>query len=468
MTVQLAEWDRRAARRGDLDGQFLIGTLAAGTYNLPSCKLPLGRHAEPLLFVSEAMAKAAGLSPCKVCRPDRFHASLGDGLGLFKDLTGLVAADPTIAPSIEALASHVALSVPRLEVVLGDHAHLTAVEWLNRQRIRFAAALLLTTRMTSADIGLAAGFTDVASYAETFTDLMCMTPVEYRALGRDATFRLRLPRDYRTFEVLKYQGRDPEGLAERSDEKRVWKALSTPDGPAVLEIAFSKARATVKVTSRRKLGTGSFARLHRDTLKILGLGSDIGAFEARHPDLVGDRRGLRVPLIPSAFDALSWAIMGQQINISFAGSLRRDLILLAGAKVGDMFVHPTPEAVAKLDAADLTSRRFSRSKAKYLIEAAQSIVRGDLPIESLVDGSAIEAEKLLTAQHGIGTWTARYVLMRTGFADAAPVGDSGLATALQRLHDLPDRPDAVGTARLMARYSPWRSLASMHLWSSLQ
>ena len=79
---------------------------------------------------------------------------------------------------------------------------------------------------------------------------------------------------------------------------------------------------------------------------------------------------------------------------------------------------------------------------------------GRLDIEGLGEGSAIAAEKALTAQRGIGIWTARYVLMRGGFADAAPVGDSALATALQRLHKLPERPDADRTARLMARSRP--------------
>jgi 3-methyladenine DNA glycosylase/8-oxoguanine DNA glycosylase len=74
----------------------------------------------------------------------------------------------------------------------------------------------------------------------------------------------------------------------------------------------------------------------------------------------------------------------------------------------------------------------------------------------------------LMGLHGVGTWTARYVLMRTGFGDAAPVGDSGLSTALQRFNELPNRPDAVEVARLMTRYAPWRSLASVHLWASLE
>ena len=161
-------------------------------------------------------------------------------------------------------------------------------------------------------------------------------------------------------------------------------------------------------------------------------------------------------------------IIGQQINISFASSLRREMVLLAGEKIGDMRAHPTPEAVANIDIADLASRRYSRSKARYLVEAAQAVADRRLDIEALGEGSAIAAERALTAQRGIGIWTARYVLMRGGFADAAPVGDSALATALQRLHKLPERPDADGTARLMTAFAPHRSIATMHLWTYLR
>ena len=82
------------------------------------------------------------------------------------------------------------------------------------------------------------------------------------------------------------------------------------------------------------------------------------------------------------------------------------------------------------------------------------MARGELDIEGLPRGSAVAAEKKLTAQRGIGTWTARYVMMRGGFADAAPVGDSALATALQRLHKLPERPEGEQTAKLMAPSRP--------------
>jgi 3-methyladenine DNA glycosylase/8-oxoguanine DNA glycosylase len=59
-------------------------------------------------------------------------------------------------------------------------------------------------------------------------------------------------------------------------------------------------------------------------------------------------------------------------------------------------------------------------------------------------------------------------MLRGGFADAAPVGDSAMATALQRLHKLPERPDHEQTEKLMLQFTPHRSLATMHLWTSLK
>ncbi|MEX1829988.1 helix-turn-helix domain-containing protein [Luteibacter sp. CQ10] len=466
-TIRLLDWDRRTARRGALDGVLLLGTADPYVYHLPSCVLAKGRKADLTAFASEAQARAAGLKPCKLCKPHRLHAERGDGLDLFQALSERLEAEPASVSSPAALAEAVGVTDDALAVVLGDHAHATAGEWLERKRVAFAARQLLELGTTSRDAGHAAGFPGTKPFERTFGLLMGMTPDDYRQLGTRPGFSIRLPADYRKDAVLAYQGRDVEGLAERSDASRVWKALDTPDGPAIVDIRFEGRLANVNVTSPRRLGIASVAILHRDVLKVLGLRNDIRAFEAAHPDLVSARRGLRVPLVPRAFDALCWAIIGQQINLSFAGSLRRELILLAGERVGDMIVHPTPEAVARIDPDDLTRRRFSRAKARYLIETARTIAEGKLAVEALAEGSAVEAERRLTALHGIGTWTARYVMMRIGFADAAPVGDSGLATALERMYDLAERPDAIATARLMTPYAPWRSLASLHLWASL-
>jgi 3-methyladenine DNA glycosylase/8-oxoguanine DNA glycosylase len=161
--------------------------------------------------------------------------------------------------------------------------------------------------------------------------------------------------------------------------------------------------------------------------------------------------------------------VGQQINLAFASALRRDLIALAGTRVEGMHAHPSPAQVAAVDIDALRRKRFSRAKAAYVTEAARAALDGRLDLEALAAGSAPRAEAALTAVRGIGTWTARYVLMRgCGFADCAPVGDVALAAALQRYANLPTRPGHAEVETLMSRFSPHRSLATFHLWSGLK
>jgi AraC family transcriptional regulator of adaptative response / DNA-3-methyladenine glycosylase II len=315
-------------------------------------------------------------------------------------------------------------------------------------------------------VGYAAGFESESVFHRQFLALTRMTPGAYRALSN--VFLLQLPAGYRAKEVLAYHARDPESLCEKSEGNKIWKALLTGDGAAILELSFEKEGAWVRVHADRKLGRASLAFLHEAALKMLGLNNETAPFEIRHADFTAPRRGLRLPNIPTGFDGLAWGIIGQQINVKFASSLRSEIIRMAGEKVGVMRAHPTPERVANMSAATLNKRRFSRSKANYLIGAAETVANGKLDVERLPRGSAVAAEKKLTALHGVGTWTARYTMLRGGFADAAPVGDSALATALQRLHRLEERPDHEQVKRLMADFSPHRSLATMHLWTYLK
>jgi len=182
--------------------------------------------------------------------------------------------------------------------------------------------------------------------------------------------------------------------------------------------------------------------------------------------LVGKRRGLRVPTIPTGFDGLCWAIIGQQVNVKFAAALRREILNLAGEKIDNMRAHPTPERVVDLGAERLAKLRYSRAKAEYLVGAAREVANGRLAIEGLPDSSAVAAEKQLTSIRGIGKWTARYTMLRGGFADAAPAGDSALATVLQRVHKLKARPDSEHVEKLMRDFAPHRSLATCHLWAN--
>jgi AraC family transcriptional regulator of adaptative response / DNA-3-methyladenine glycosylase II len=79
--------------------------------------------------------------------------------------------------------------------------------------------------------------------------------------------------------------------------------------------------------------------------------------------------------------------------------------------------------------------------------------------------SATRAERTLLAIRGLGPWSVNYLMMRSlGFADCVPLGDTGVTSGLQALFKLEERPDIEATKRLMNVFSPYRSLATAHLW----
>jgi AraC family transcriptional regulator of adaptative response / DNA-3-methyladenine glycosylase II len=93
------------------------------------------------------------------------------------------------------------------------------------------------------------------------------------------------------------------------------------------------------------------------------------------------------------------------------------------------------------------------------------MVTGGLDLAALHTMSATRVERTLREVRGFGPWSVNYVMMRAlGLPDCLPLGDTGLTTGLQALFQLEERPDADATRRLMAVFSPYRSLATAHLW----
>ena len=290
-------------------------------------------------------------------------------------------------------------------------------------------------------------------------------------------FEMALPDDYQPQSVLAYHGRDPAGPAERLQEQHLRKGVLLHGAAVELQLHFTPDRLLVRVCGAASYDWPALLpQVQQAVRRMAGLDGQRDAWMTlarQQPDaarLLAGKPVLWLPLTAEPFEALCWAIIGQQINLSFATALRRSLIQLAGVPIAgsDLLAHPGPAQVAALSAEQLTAQRFSRSKASYLLGAARAVLDGSLPLYALPGLAAAEAQRQLLSLHGVGPWTARYVMLRgLGLADCAPIGDSGLATALQRFHALPARPDARQTEQLMQVFSPCRSLATLHLWASL-
>ncbi|MCE1203902.1 MAG: helix-turn-helix domain-containing protein [Holophagaceae bacterium] len=459
-------YERILAKDASFNGRVLTGVLTTGIYCLPSCpaRKPLAINVR--FFPDEPAARAAGLRPCKRCRPDAFYRGEDADLARLESALAQAMVEPAAFPEVEALAEAMGVGVTKLKDLFRDHVHLQPAAFLQRVRIQWATARLAAGQGELADLALDSGYESASGFHEAFRRQTGLSPGAFRTMLGSSGFVLPLPAGLRVPDVLAFHSRDGQSVSERAEGRRLHKAFLFADQPCVLSLVFQEE--AVEVSLQGATGPAAMAMAHGAALRLLGWQGDPAAFEANHPRLAQGRDGLRVLLTLDPFEALVWAILGQQVNLAFAYALRRDLIRLAGRPAAEgLTAHPDASRIAALSVEDLLALRFSRRKAEYLLHAAAEVASGRLVLEGRATATGLAKD--LLALRGCGPWTAQYVLMRGfGFRDCVPVGDAGLTLALQRWFQLDTRPDAGETLRLMAPFAPHRSLATFHLWSSLK
>jgi len=296
------------------------------------------------------------------------------------------------------------------------------------------------------------------------------------------SFSLALPAGYRVQDVLAFHSRDAESVAEQVSPEAIRKGMLLDGVPVALNVALPQGRvrsaaceADIELPRARKVPLALAAQIEAAARNILGLHIDPAPFvafareDALLGPLVARQPGLRIVQSATVFEALTWAIIGQQINLSFAIALRRTFILQAGRQHSDgLWCYPEASDVAKLSVEDLTTRKFSRAKAETLIRFAQLVAAGELDIEERDDNPIPAICKNLLAVKGIGPWTVNYALLRGyGYADCSLHGDMAIRAALQRLLGEDAKPDMARTEQILQRWQPHRTMAAAHLWASL-
>lgn len=290
---------------------------------------------------------------------------------------------------------------------------------------------------------------------------------------------LALPPHYRLQDVLAFHRRDSESVAEQVGEQSLRKGLLLDGSAAVLSISFDAAHAPTSARYQLDVdgATTSSAKAQLEGVlhSVLGLRldplpfCDFAADDALFGALTRAQPGLRVVQSATLFEALTWAIIGQQINLTFAIALRRTLIQQAGRQHSSgLWCYPDAAAVAALDVEALTSRKFSRAKAETVLRLARLVADGSLQLELSASNSIEQVSAALLAVKGIGPWTVNYGLLRGyGYADCSLHGDVAVRAALQHLLGEDSKPDMARTEQILARYSPHRTMAAAHLWASL-
>lgn len=449
------------------DGKFLTGVLTTGIYCLASCPARRPKRENVRFFDTPDEARRSGMRPCHRCHPDWFYRGEEWYESLYERTVARVRQTPASFPDIAAIGAAAGISRTALNDLFREHGHESPGAFLRRVRVEHVCRLL-KRGVKPAEAAASAGFEGTSAFHQQFLARTGLTPGGYAGLGNAREFVLRLPSGYRFREVLDFYGRDPLSVSECVFARSLKKALLIDGRASLVEISFQQDSAVVGVN-----GGDSFAA-HGAVVRMLGIDSDAAGFERQFAEdsslgsLFNRQRGLRIPLTPEPWEAIAWAIMGQQISVKAAVALRRALIAALGLPhASGLRAHPTADAVAALDVDALRKLNFSRSKAEYLIAAAQAVAGGELPITNLRDFSARHSARLLGNVRGIGPWTIQYAFLRGfGFADCLPSGDAGLAQGLGRLNG--ERPDEPQVREMMSRFAPYRSLATYHIWASLK
>ena len=174
------------------------------------------------------------------------------------------------------------------------------------------------------------------------------------------------------------------------------------------------------------------------------------------------RRDLKNERPGDAYGALLRSIVGQQLSTKAARTIYGRMLELFDGHA------PSPLQLLAANPDDIRAAGLSRPKINYLRDLAQHVEDGELELEWLEELPDEEVIEQLTAVKGIGEWSAHMFLMfHLGRPDVLPVGDQGIRRAVQVQYGLRKLPDPKRLEKIARPWRPYRTLACLYLWSSL-
>jgi DNA-3-methyladenine glycosylase II len=286
------------------------------------------------------------------------------------------------------------------------------------------------------------------------------------------------PREFDFSQCLKFLTRSPLEICHTVEAGTLFKLVKFDDESVLLKIQSpdNGDLCIDYLTPRPKKSIR--ARIAKYVWDWFDLDSDLRPFYRMAKNdpvlkqVAEDLYGLRMIKIGDLFEAICWAMIGQQINLAFAYTLKKRLVESFGEKFhfnnNAYYLFPTPHAISRLAITDLRQLQFTGRKAEYIIELARKIESGNLTKKRLLNEDQFEtARKELILLRGVGKWTAEYVCLRClGDPGAFPVDDIGLQNAIKQQLGLNEKPTIAEILHYAAAWNSWQAYATFYLWSS--
>jgi len=159
----------------------------------------------------------------------------------------------------------------------------------------------------------------------------------------------------------------------------------------------------------------------------------------------------------NTFESLVHIILEQQVSLASA--------LAALNKLRSRLRKITPQALLALTDDELKACYFSRQKIVYVRALAMAIQNKQFSLKAMEKLTDDDVREKMIALKGIGHWTVDvYLMFVLRRADIFPYGDLAAINALKKVKKLPDDIQRETQIKIVARWKPYRTVATMILW----
>lgn len=287
--------------------------------------------------------------------------------------------------------------------------------------------------------------------------------------------KLPLPSHYLTSDFFAFHLRDQQNVAEIVEGNTLHKGLIWQQQAAKLNLMIKNQQATLSLEIDSPTVIPQESELHSLAKHLLGLNQPVEQFEAQYMTdpiigkLIKKQQGLRIYQSANAFEALVWAIIGQQISVHAAIAIRRRFIQAVGLQhTSGIWCFPDVQQVSRVSDDTLRQAGFSIGKVVALRALCDAIENQQIDLSQQINHENVNfiTEQLLQIK-GIGPWTVSYALLRGfNYLNGSLHGDVAVRRNLQTLLAKQEPPTAKETEKWLTSFSPWRALVAAHLWRS--
>ena len=155
----------RVIETGDsrFDGRIYTGVKTTGIYCRPVCAARTPRRRNVEFFPSAAAAQNAGYRPCLRCRPELSPApgNTGDIPDVVTRALNLITDGALDEDGMPALVARVGISESQLRRLFLEHLGASPLKIVQTRRVLFAKQLLHDTKLSMAEVAMAAGFANI-------------------------------------------------------------------------------------------------------------------------------------------------------------------------------------------------------------------------------------------------------------------------------------------------------------------